>query len=164
MEFRRLYTETAFSMTALSAVQTEVRMCEGPIWVATVNDEVIGTVSAVSNDKGLYLRGMAVLPEARGRAIGPNLLKLVIEYARKGGQKLVYLNTTPFLERAIRLYESFGFVRIDEEPQDFFGTPVFTMVKHLEPGNEDAVHCFRERSAGGRCLRADSDTVNDRDL
>jgi len=35
------------------------------------------------------------------------------------------------LSRAIRVYESFGFRRTEDGPQDLFGTPLFTMEKAL---------------------------------
>lgn len=41
------------------------------------------------------------------------------------------LSTTPFLLRAIRLYEQSGFRRISEGPDHLLGTPLFTMVKEL---------------------------------
>jgi ribosomal protein S18 acetylase RimI-like enzyme len=39
------------------------------------------------------------------------------------------LSTAPFLDRAIRLYERFGFRRTNEGPHDLFGTPLFSMEK-----------------------------------
>jgi hypothetical protein len=36
---------------------------------------------------------------------------------------------TPFLNTAIRLYEAFGFRRMNDGPHDLFGTPLFTMEK-----------------------------------
>jgi hypothetical protein len=41
------------------------------------------------------------------------------------------LHTTPFLSRAIRCYERFGFVRSQDPPSNLFGTPLFTMEKQL---------------------------------
>src|SRR5260370_227302 len=56
----------------------------------------------------------------------------------------MYLSTTPFLDRAIRLYERFGFQRSDEGPLDLFGTPLFTMTKRL---NESYVLAMGEAAA-----------------
>jgi GNAT superfamily N-acetyltransferase len=75
---------------------------------------------------------MAVLPEARGHDIGELLLEHVERYAREQGCKRMYLSTTPFLDRAIRLYERWGFRRDDAGPHALYGTPLFTMVKTLE--------------------------------
>lgn len=74
---------------------------------------------------------MAVLPAARGHHLGQQLLDQVELYAREHGHNRLYLSTTPFLHRAIRLYESYGFWRTTAGPQDLFGTLLFSMEKLL---------------------------------
>ena len=106
-------------------------MDEGPVWVALLGGSLAGTVAAVDRGEDLYVRGMAVLPLARGRQIGELLLREIEEYARARGYRRLTLSTTPFLHRAIRLYERFGFRRSDEGARDLFGTPLFSMVKSL---------------------------------
>ncbi len=108
-------------------------MGEGPVWVAVRNDAIVGTASAVPQGEALYIRGMAVLPAARGHKVGELLLKQIESYAAAHGYKSLFLSTTPFLARAIRLYERFGFCRSSDGPHNLFGTPLFTMVKTLEP-------------------------------
>jgi ribosomal protein S18 acetylase RimI-like enzyme len=63
--------------------------------------------------------------------IGELLLNQVERFAVAGGYQHLALSTTPFLTRAIRLYQQFGFQRTGEGPSDLFGTPPFTMVKLL---------------------------------
>ena len=87
--------------------------------------------SAVSRGETLYIRGMAVLPSARGQRIGELLLGQIQMFAVSQGCKKLLLSTTPFLARAIQLYEHSGFKKTDEGPHDLFGTPLFTMVKNL---------------------------------
>jgi N-acetylglutamate synthase-like GNAT family acetyltransferase len=106
-------------------------MHEGPVFVAEMNNTVVGTVGIVPKGESLYIRGMAVHPSARGQRIGDQLLAYVEDLAISQGVRRLSLSTTPFLERAIRLYENFGFERIDEEPHDLHGTPLFTMQKLL---------------------------------
>jgi ribosomal protein S18 acetylase RimI-like enzyme len=72
---------------------------------------------------------MGVHPKARGRKIGEKLLEYIEDFARKNDYKRLTLSTTPFLDRAIRLYEKFGFVR--EGTSNLFGTPLLTMKKNL---------------------------------
>jgi N-acetylglutamate synthase-like GNAT family acetyltransferase len=96
----------------------------------TISDgEIVGTASAVRKSESLYVRGMAVLPVTRGRRIGESLLEKIESYAREHNCRRMFLSTTPFLDRAIRLYERFGFQRTEEGPHDLFGTPLFTMEK-----------------------------------
>lgn len=131
VEYRSLYTEEAFLATTPTAEQIAVRMTEGPVWVAQHNGVIVGTVSVVPRVDDLYIRGMAVLPQARGLQLGQLLLKQVEGFTRAKKHKRLVLSTTPFLLRAIRLYEGAGFQRADEGPHDLFGTPLFTMVKTL---------------------------------
>jgi len=74
----------------------------------------VGTVSAVVKGESVYVRGMAVLPAARGTGAGSELLKQVEEWADGKGCTRLFLSTTPFLAAAIRLYEKAGFRRIVE--------------------------------------------------
>lgn len=131
VEYRSLYTVEGFAATAISKAETIDRMREGPVLVAMMNEIVVGTVAIVSKGESLYIRGMAVHPSARGRHIGEQLLIYVEDFAVSHGIRRLFLSTTPFLERAIRLYERLGFARINEGPEDLFGTPLFTMEKHL---------------------------------
>ena len=131
-EFEPLYTAEGFAATTPKSEQIVERMSEGPIWVALVGGEIVGTVSVVLKREAVYVRGMAVLPRARGARVGKLLVDQVEQYGAENGCKRLFLSTTPFLERAIRLYEKFGFRRIPEGPHDLFGTPLFTMEKMLE--------------------------------
>jgi GNAT superfamily N-acetyltransferase len=119
-------------------------MREGPIWVGLEDNRVVSTLSAVHRNEELYLRGMAVLPKSRGKRIGWLLLEYAEKYALKNGSKRLLLSTTPFLTRAITLYEQFGFQRTDEGPHDLSGTPIYTMEKRLsnhEPsGDQGTIH------------------------
>ncbi len=129
VEFKALYTDGGFAATALGAEELLIRMHEGPVWVALREETVMGTVAAVAKGASVYVRGMAVLPTARGSGVGAGLLRTVESWAVREGYGRLFLSSTPFLVSAIRLYEGFGFRRTEEEPQDLFGTELFTMEK-----------------------------------
>ena len=97
--------------------------------VALLGSEIVGTVGAVLTADHLYVRGMAVLPVARGKRAGDLLLEEIERFARLNNGSRLVLSTTPFLVRAIRLYQRHGFRRTGEGVQDLFGTPLFTMQK-----------------------------------
>ena len=132
IEYKPSYTDEGFAATTPTSDQLARRMAEGPIWVAVQDEVVLGTVSVVSRGDELYIRGMAVAPEARGLGLGELLLKTVEDLALAHGHKRLVLSTTPFLSRAIRLYTRFGFQRTTDGPHELFGTPLFTMVKELQ--------------------------------
>ncbi len=131
VEYESSYTAEAFAATTSTREQVQHRMSEGPMWVALQGEPIVGTVSVVPKSDTVYIRGMAILPTARGQRIGTLLLEQVEAYASGHGYRRLFLSTTPFLTRAIRLYEHCGFQRSDEGPHDLFGTPLFTMVKAL---------------------------------
>lgn len=131
MEFKARYTDGGFSATTPDPEQILARMREGPVWVASTKNTVLGTVAAIVKGKAVYIRGMAVLPSARGSGTGTALLQHVEEWAASHGCARLFLSTTPFLSSAIRLYERSGFTRTEEGPHDLFGTPLFVMEKNI---------------------------------
>jgi N-acetylglutamate synthase-like GNAT family acetyltransferase len=132
VEYESSYTTEAFAATVSTPEQISVRIDEGPIWIALQDGKLVGTVSAVAKGEALYIRGMAVDPQARGSGTGSALLNRVEEFAIQRGFKSLFLSTTPFLSHAIRLYERCGFHRSPDEPHDLLGTPLFTMKKTLK--------------------------------
>jgi len=130
-EYQPLYTSAGYEATAIANQQVITRIKEGPVWIAMLDGLVVGTISVVPKGESLYIRGMGVLPSAKGRGIGKMLLTHVEKFAASQGLSRLFLSTTPFLDRAIRLYESFGFCRTAEGPHELFGTPLFTMEKQL---------------------------------
>ncbi len=111
VEYRSSYTDRGFNATTPTSDLLLIRMKEGPMWVALHNDAIVGTVSAIKRGEALYIRGMAVVPAARGHKIGELLMTQIENYAEAHKCKSLLLSTTPFLARAIRLYELFGYRR-----------------------------------------------------
>ena len=134
-EFEPLYTPAAFRTTTPPAEAIAGRFVEGPIWIARDAETVIGTVSAVPRDDAVYIRSMAVRPEARGRGVAAQLLEVVLDFAVSRGARRLTLMTTPFLTSAINLYTAAGFHRLPE-PFDLHGTPLFEMSKPLPAGRK----------------------------
>jgi ribosomal protein S18 acetylase RimI-like enzyme len=136
-EFRPAYTPAGYAATTPDALTVRARFDEGPAWVALDARTVIGTVAAVQREAELYVRSMAVVPEARGRGAAGLLLDAVERHARATGVRRLRLSTTPFLDGAIRLYSAAGFRFTPDPPHDLHGTPLRTMVKHLDADARD---------------------------
>jgi ribosomal protein S18 acetylase RimI-like enzyme len=137
IEYERLYTKQGYAVTTPKSSVIQDRLSEGEMWVALLKGEVVGTASVVPQGEALYVRSMAILPAARGNRIGEKLLTQIETFAIANGYERLLLSTTPFLDRAIRLYEKFGFRRNGEPPHDLFGTPLITMdkiIKRLDEG------------------------------
>ncbi len=81
IQFKSFYTPEAFAATTVSADEVLKRLKEGNVWVAVKDEHIMGTVAVVKQGNDLYIRGMAVLPEARGLQIGWKILEHIQQYA-----------------------------------------------------------------------------------
>ncbi len=131
IQFKSFYTPEGFAATTVSADEVLKRLKEGNVWVAVKDEHIMGTVAVVKQGNDLYIRGMAVLPEARGLQIGWKFLEHIQQYAMENNFKSLFLSTTPYLPSAIHLYKKFGFEQIGEVDNSFYGTLIFTMKKLL---------------------------------
>jgi|SRR5262245_3026545 len=131
IEFRALYTAGGFDATVVHTPGVLARMREGPMWVAGSGGLIVGTVAAIRQPEGLYIRGMAVVPSARGRGVAGSLLREAERFGRSEGLTRAFLSTTPFLQGAIRLYERAGYSLMTGSGHDLFGTPLVSMEKRL---------------------------------
>ena len=130
-EFQKVYTVGAFAATVINPDQVRARMEEGQVWVAISENQISGTAAGKIEGDDYFIRGMAVLPSARGQKIGLHLLREIETYARNIGCPNLSLCTTPYLKRAIQIYENFGFRIVNDPPHDFYGMPLFSMRKNL---------------------------------
>lgn len=75
---------------------------------------------------------MYLLPAARGMGIGATLMNKCLDTAKEMGFASVYIETLPELQKAIRVYEKFGFSYLDKPLGDtgHFGCSVW-MLKAL---------------------------------
>ena len=62
---------------------------------------------------------VAVVPNARGKGVGSALLDSLIDRARTDGYTALSLSVDRHNERAIALYEQYGFNRVDETSDSF---------------------------------------------
>lgn len=79
------------------------------IWIATIENKIVGTAAVVPNKRSPCIRSVAITPEERGNRIGERSLKEIEKFGVACKYRKLLLNTTPFLKRAIRLYKKFGF-------------------------------------------------------
>ncbi len=75
---------------------------------------------------------MYLLPESRGTGIGASLINACMHAARKMGFDSMYIETLPELQKAIQVYEKFGFEYLKKPLGDtgHFGCSVW-MIKAL---------------------------------
>jgi DNA-binding MarR family transcriptional regulator/predicted GNAT family N-acyltransferase len=89
----------------------------GVILFARISNEIVGTCALIKHRNGIFeLAKMAVTKKYRGREIGKRILEEIVLKAQKAGVKELYLQTSPLLEKANRLYIKAGFVKISDNP------------------------------------------------
>lgn len=99
------------------------------ILIAKSNDYILGTLQLFLSSEKAYqrpdlqifspiIRLLAIHPEARGRGIAQELLKAGLQFAKSQGANKLYLHTGDKMQKAIRLYEWFGFKR--DQTKEFF--------------------------------------------
>ena len=116
--FESDYTPGAFEYTTPKADAIGSRFKEGPIWIADIDGEPVGTVSGMLDGDRFYIRSMAIKPSVQRGGIGQRLLETLEAYAREKGFEKLYLYTTFVLPGAKRLYEKNGFYVLRETPPE----------------------------------------------
>ncbi len=109
----------------------------GRVLFALWDGEVVGTVALLRHGADVWeLAKMAVDAPVRGRGIGRALARSVLELAREEGAVRLYLQTSPRLEAAMRLYRALGFRRVRKHPLpgDPYCRCTITMRLDLVPG------------------------------
>ena len=131
--FRDEYTPGAFEYTTPRAGAIGLRFDEGPMWVATIGEEPVGTVSGLPEDERFYIRSMAIRPTVQRVGIGQMLLEELETFAREAGFKKLYLYTTFVLPGAKQLYEKNGFYVLRETaPEEWHDMGGLEMEKLLD--------------------------------
>lgn len=78
--------------------------------IESADGELLGTVGLYPmNETTVELRKMYFSKTLRGRGLGKQTLKRMVETARNLGFKKLYLETASVLKEAVSLYEKFGF-------------------------------------------------------
>jgi len=130
--YRSSYTPEAFADTVLSPETIQQRLASMCIFVAINTDgDILGTIGcAVVDGQEGHLRGMAVLPEWRGRGIAEQLLRAAEAELASRRCSRITLDTTEPLLRAMRFYERHGYWP-SGNVSDFFGMPLHEYWKDL---------------------------------
>jgi RimJ/RimL family protein N-acetyltransferase len=92
--------------------------------IAIVDDKVVGSAGIESIGTKYKVRhraefGISVLQEYWGLGLGKALTKACIECARDAGYAQLELNVVADNERAVKLYQSFGFEEFGRNPRGF---------------------------------------------
>lgn len=94
----------------------------GRLYLACWGGEAVGCIALRKMDgQTCEMKRLYVRPAFRGRGVGERLVEKAITEAKEIGYKAMLLDTLPFLQSALRLYEKYGFYEIDsynDSPMD----------------------------------------------
>lgn len=80
-------------------------------FVATIGDQVVGTVGIKREDERVaLLRRLFVAQDCRRKKVGVQLLERAIDFCREVGYDEVIIKTTSTMDRAVQLCEKRGFI------------------------------------------------------
>lgn len=132
MAYRSSYTPAGFSDTTLTRETLRKRFTEMTLLVAVDQSaRVIGTIGYKIGKNGEgHIRGMAVCPELQGCGAAKKLLDQVEADLRELRCRIVTLDTTRPLQRAIHFYEKNGY-RAKGEVGSFFGMDLLVYRKEI---------------------------------
>lgn len=95
---------------------------DGRLYLAYWDGELAGSIALRKLDEErCELKRMYIKPEFRRRGIAVTLVKRLIADAREIGYRHMLLDTLPFLQVAIRMYQNLGFYEIErynDSPMD----------------------------------------------
>lgn len=124
------YTPQAWLDTVMTPDTLLQRLSSMTVFVAfDAQGTIVGTIggAVVSSSEG-HLRGMAVPPEGHGRGIAQRLLDAMEKHLLAKESRVISLDTTEPLQRAMRFYEKNGYRRTGKIT-DFFGMPLIEYAK-----------------------------------
>lgn len=112
-------------------IAKEVKDARNLFFIARFNDQPVGFCKLVMNeheqhpilqaDKCIEIERMYVLKQFQGFHIGHTLLSESLNYSATNGFETIWLGVSENNERAIKIYEQWGFVYFDTHLFDFGG-------------------------------------------
>ena len=108
---------TAFYDAATDAMYNSFQLSGSRYHVGLIDGQIVGG-GGIYPSTGLpegvcELVKMYLNPNARGVGLGKKLLEVSLTFARQTGYRQVYIETMPELEKAVSIYERFGFHHLD---------------------------------------------------
>ena len=117
IEYNSATAGTVFTDESTNHLSTTFQSVRSCYFVAIENKKILGgagiNVLPGAEDNVCELQRMFLLPSARNKGIGKQLMKLCLEFAKSKHYEWCYLETFPALKEAIQLYEKTGFKYIE---------------------------------------------------
>lgn len=83
-------------------------------FVAKIENKIVGFIGLWVEEKKLHIINITVHPNERCKGIGKNMVYFAINYAKENNLNEIYLEARKSNQSAIKLYESIGFMVLEE--------------------------------------------------
>lgn len=108
---------TAYEDKSLDNMTAEYQGGHKKYFIVEENGKIIGgsgIAPLIGEPEICELQKMYFLPEARGRGIGAEMMKICLHFGKEAGYKKCYLETFPYMQHARKLYERTGFTSLNK--------------------------------------------------
>ncbi len=110
----------------INMLEEKYGMPEGRLYIASIDNKFVGCVALKKDDNAnCEVKRLYVRPGNRGKHIGKKLMEQVISDAKEIGYKHIRLDTFPFMEKAIKMYQYYGFYEIERYNNNPAPTAIF---------------------------------------
>ena len=79
------------------------------VWIAELEDKIVGTIAVKNTHKQAQLRYFLIDPTCRGIGLGNKMMDLFMDFVQKCGYSSSFLLTEEKLETAAHLYSKYGY-------------------------------------------------------
>ncbi len=131
---KKYFTVEPVDEKVLSNPKKEILDHSGEIFFALYKDEVVGTCAVKKTAPRTFeLLKMAVTEKFQSRGVGRLLMEKAVDFAKARKAKTLELDTSRKLEKAMKLYENFGFRISNEAPSPEYQRCTVKMTLDLSP-------------------------------
>lgn len=110
----------------LADIRKKYALPTGRLYLLLVDSRIAGCVGLTRNDDSYCeIKRLYVRPEYRGQHLSHILISRIVEDAKGLGYKHMRLDTFPFMDNAIKLYQKYGFYYIERYNDNPAKTAVF---------------------------------------
>ena len=110
----------------LKHLEDKYGMPDGRLYLIYWEDKIAGCIGLRKLDvQSCEMKRLYIRPEFRGRKLGSILVEKIIADAREIGYSMMLLDTLPFLQSAIHMYQKIGFYEIDSYNDSPMNTSIY---------------------------------------
>jgi GNAT superfamily N-acetyltransferase len=110
----------------LAHLDVKYGMPNGRLYIAFYDEELAGCIGLRKIDEqNCEMKRLYVRPAFRGKHIGSELVQRIIRDAKEIGYSHILLDTLPFLEHAIHMYQTCGFYEISSYNNSPLNTSIY---------------------------------------